>query len=290
MAPPISPSATKRLLAFAALLLCALCVVFPAPWHDALRGTAHALASPALHHLAKANSSLGGLLHRIRSLWHTTEEIARLKDENQALREELARLTNEMHSAAVRLRSFTAFEDFRQTLPAQPIRILSATVVAADTSPWRHSLVVDRGSADGVRIGTPAVWGTSIVGTVIALRPKAATVRLLSDPRAGITVRVARTGDVAVLRGTSGPDGLLELKWVHLHPVTIGDLIVTSGLDPLIPPGLVAGTVAQATHTKDHLFYSIRVRPLVALNRPTELLLVLYSLPDAEELLREHRP
>ncbi|MBM4033307.1 MAG: hypothetical protein FJ291_16200, partial [Planctomycetes bacterium] len=107
--------------------------------------------------------------------------------------------------------------------------------------------------------------------------------------RAGLKVRVARTGDVSVLRGTSDRDGSLQLKWLHLRPAVVGDLVVTAGLDPAIPPGLVAGRVVQAPETKEHLFYNVRVRPLIDLDRLTELLLVLYRAPDAEELLKEEQ-
>ena len=277
----------KRLLALAFLAACGFCVLSPRPWHDAVRGTAHSAAHTPLRVLAGGHASVGGLFRRLGDMWRATEEVGRLREENQALREALARLAAEAHDGAVRLRDFRVFDEFRHSLPRQPIQVVPATVLGADTSPWRQSLIVDCGSADGLRLGTPAVWGSSIVGTVVALRPHAATVRLLTDSRAGLKVRVARTGDVGVLRGTSERDGLLQLKWLHLHPASVGDLAVTSGLDPAVPPGLVAGQIVQAPQTKDHLFYDVRVRPLIDLGRLTEVLLIIYSAPDAEQLLEE---
>lgn len=272
------------------LAACAACVLWPRAWQDSVRAWAHGSAGPPLRALSGAQASLGGLVERLRRLWRATEEVARLREENRALREELGRLAAEGYDAAVRLRSLAAFEEYRQAMPSRALRAVPATVIAADTSPWRRSFVVDRGSADGVTPGAPAVWGTSIVGTVVAVRARAATVRLLTDSRAGLTVRVARTGDVGVLRGTSARDGLLQLKWVHLRPVAVGDLVVTSGTEPAVPPGLVAGRVVNAPQAKDHLFYDVRVRPLIDLDRTTELLLLVYGAEEAEELLREQRP
>lgn len=271
----------------ALLAACGLCVLSPRPWHDTVRGTAHWAAAPPLRVLAGAQASAGRLLSRLSELWGATEEVTRLREENQGLREALARLAAEAHDSAVRLRNFTAFEEFRQAAPTLPLRVVHATVLAADTSPWRQSVVVDRGSNDGLRLGTPAAWGASIVGTVVALRPNAATVRLLTDSRAGLKVSVARTGDVGVLRGASGRDGLLTLKWLHLNPAAVGDLVVTSRLDPAVPPGLVAGRVVHAPPAKDHLFYDVKVRPLIDLDRLSEVLMVIYSAPDAEALLEE---
>ena len=285
----MSPSLRNRVLALALLAGCAFCVVSPNPWHDAVRGTVHTAAAPPLRLLAGTQTSLGRLFGRLSGMWRATEEVERLREENQALREALARLAVEAHDSAVRLRDFRGFDAFRHTLPNHPLQIVPATVLGADTSPWRHSLIVDRGSAHGLRLGTPAVWGSSIVGIVVAVRAQAATVRLLTDSRAGIKVRVARTGDVGVLRGDSDREGLLQLKWLHLRPAALGDLVVTAGLDPAIPPGLVAGRVVQAPETKDHLFYDVRVRPLLDLDRLSELLLILYKAPDAEELLQEEQ-
>lgn len=245
------------------------------------------MAVPPLRILSGATASAQALFSRLASLWRATEEVERLREENRALREAMAFAAAEAHDATVRLHNLRGFEEFRQGLPAHPLQIVPATVVAADPSPWRHSLIVDKGSAHGLRPGTPAVWGSSIIGRVAAVQPRAATIRLLTDSLAGLKVRVARTGDVGVLRGTSDRDGLLQLKWLYLHPVATGDLVVTSGMDPTVPAGLVAGRVVQAPAAKDHLFYDVKVRPLIDLNRLSEVLLVLYRLPDAERLLEE---
>ena len=290
MASPISPSTRTRLVTLVILLACALCIAFPRPWQGAVRGTAHRVAHPPQALLAGLHGSIREAWDRLAVLWRSTEELERLREENRALREALARLQAEAHEASVRLRDFTAFERFRQASLSRPARIVPANVVGVDTSAWRHSVVIDRGSADGLRLGTPAVWGNSIVGTVVALRPAAATVRLLNDSLAGLKVRVASTGDVGLLHGDAATDGLLRLKWLSLRPASAGDLVVTSGLDPAIPPGFVAGQVVQAPTQRNYLFYDVRVRPLIDLDRLAELLLVIQEPGDAESLLEPPPP
>ncbi len=308
------------MLALCLLAACAFCLLRPRPWQEDVRGGAHTLARPPLGLLAGSAASLRGLLDRLARVWRATEEVERLREENRALRETLALREAEAHDATVRVQDLAGFEKFRQTMPAQPIRLVSARVVAADTSPWRHSVILDRGSADGIAIGTPAVCGNSIVGTVVNVRPRAATLRLLSDARAGLKVRIARTGDVGALRGMSARDALLplpldevvdagrvrhtapdsgrkglpklkwfQLKWVHLNRPALGDKVVTASLDPAIPPGLVAGEVVLVSEAKDHLFYHVWVRPLVDFSRLNEVLLVVYRAPDAAELLEEEK-
>ena len=287
MALPIAPATRNRLLAIGIIGFCAVCVAVPRPWHGSARGIALGAARPPHRALAAVHDGLRRAIGRCRALWADADELQRLRDENHALREALARQADQTRSARGQLRNLEGFQTFRTQSPIRTLTALPAAVVAADASPWRHHLIVNRGSVDGVRAGAAAVWGNSIVGTVVDVRRRAATVRLLSDSRAGITVRVARTGDVGLLRGASRPDGTLDLKWIHLQPIHDGDTIITAGIDPVIPPGLIAGRIVQASATRQPLFYQASVRPLLDLDRLTDLLLVAYS-PDAiDDLLRE---
>ncbi len=292
---PLSTATRHRLVATLVLAGCAVGVSFPSPWQASVRGSLRSAAKPPLAVFAAGHNALAGLLDRLSRVGSTGAEVERLREENRALREALARQADDERHLQAAEADLVGFARFRSAATARSIRVVQANVLAADASPWRHSLIVDRGSDHGLRLGMPAVWGNSIVGTVVALRPAAATVRLLTDSRFGLTVRVVRQGDpaqgdVGVLRGTSAPDGQLVLKWIHLRPVEPGDLVVTSGLDPMVPPGLVAGEVASASATRQPLFYDVTVRPLRDLDRLTELLLVLYDAEDAEELLKQEEP
>jgi len=292
MALPFNPPVRNRLLALALLAFSAFCVAYPRPWHSSVRGTVHAAALPPQAAFATAHDAFRTALDRIANLWHAAERIEHLEHENRTLRETIARWTDEAHIANRRLRNFKGFEEFRHAALSRPVRVLPANVVGADPSPWRHNIIVDRGSTHGLRIGSPAVWGNSIVGTVVALRPTAASVRLLNDPLAGLKVRIARTGYVGLLRGTTASDAHLQLKWLTLdeQPTLKGDLVVTSELDPNTPPGLCAGAVSSVSKTRRHLFYDIKVRPLLDLDRLTEVLLVLYSADDIDDLRGPENP
>jgi rod shape-determining protein MreC len=287
MALALSSTAGKRLLAAAVLLACTLCVAAPRPWQEGVRGAAQAFARPPQRILADAHNGLSRFLGRIGELWSATDEVERLRQENQELREALARATDEAYQANVRLRSFSLFGEFRQEAPEARFRTLPASVLGVDASPWRRTIVVDRGSADGVREGTPAVWGKSIVGLVVAVRGSAARVRLLHDGLAGLKVRIAGTDYIGLLRGDGGRDGVLRLKWLHLYRPKPGDQVITSGQDVVIPRGLVAGQIVEVSEARDHLFYDVKVRPLIDLDRLTEVLLVVCPPSDAEELLSE---
>ncbi len=280
----MDPATRNRILAVLALAACALSLGRSGPWQQEVRGVALAPALAPLSLLARVRNALRGAADRLAALWESGDELARLRKEGRALRETIARLQSQLRRTEVRLRDFAAFERFRAKLPERTLRVVPADVVAVDPSPWRHEVIVNRGSNHGAAPGTPAVWGGSIVGLVVAVRPTAARVRLLNDPLAGLKVRIARTGDVGLLRGTGSPEGLLRVEWLHLNPPRAGDYLVTAGIDPAVPPGLLAAEVVRASGGKKHLFYEVSARPLIELDRLSELLLVVFVPGDVEAL------
>ena len=68
-------------------------------------------------------------------------------------------------------------------------------------------------------------------------------------------------------------------------PPEAGARVVTSGLDPAIPPGLPAGWIVEVSTRRQPLFYDIKVRPDIDLDRLTEILLLVHPHDDVSELL-----
>ncbi len=285
MALPISTDTRRRIAAIALLALCAVSVAAPRPWHSRARGLALGAARPPHRALAAAHNGLRRALDRFALLWRSADQLRTLRDENRALREALARQADQTRRTRQQLRSLQAFQTFRASSPVRTLAALPARVLAADPSPWRHHLIVDRGSADGARLGAAAVSGHTIVGTVVDIRPHAATVRLLTDAAGGLAVRVAHTGHTGFLQGTGQRRGPLRLKWVALRPPQQGDMLVTAELDPIIPPGLVAGRVLQTATDVRPIVYEAPVAPLLTPDQLTELLLVTYTPDDVDDLL-----
>jgi rod shape-determining protein MreC len=287
MLTSIPPETRNRLLAVAALGLCAFSVARPGPWQDVVRGAAHGIARPALIVFASAHDGLQLGFGRVAALLEEADAIRRLREENRALREALAGQTDRARQLSGQLRSYGLFSEFTEARLDRPLRVIPANVLAADTSTWRHSLIISQGSDDGVRLGAPVVWGNSIAGAIVSVRPRAATVRLLTDARAGLMVRIDRTGAVGILTGTASSDGLLDLDWLDSEPAVKDDMVITSGQNPAIPSGFVAGTVVEASSEKTPQFYRVKVRPLLKLASLSEVLVAVYVADDVEALAEE---
>jgi rod shape-determining protein MreC len=119
---------------------------------------------------------------------------------------------------------------------------IGASVVTAQLGGQSRIVVVDRGSADGVRTDMAVVaWGGA-VGRVVSVDRDYARVRLLSDPSSGAAGVVARSRAEGMIVGR-GSDALEMIYVPKYADVVTGDRVITSGLDGVFPRGLGIGRV-----------------------------------------------
>lgn len=201
------------------------------------RWLADALA-PAQGLLARAARRLGEGVGLIG-------ELARLRRENQALRQQLQALQLQLQLLG---RAAVENDQLRAALrlPSVPgWRPLPAEVIQRQPSRWYAQVVVNRGEGDGVAIDAPVVASSGVVGNVVSLTGRTATVRLLTDVQASVGGLVTRTRDLVLVQGT-GEGARLHVKSLSDQAsFAPGDLVVTSGLGGVYPRGLVVGTIRE---------------------------------------------
>ncbi|ELV8654254.1 rod shape-determining protein MreC [Vibrio vulnificus] len=149
-----------------------------------------------------------------------------------------------------------------------------AEVMAVDTSPYRHQVVIDKGRIDGVYIGQPVINEKGIVGQITFVAAHNSRVLLLSDAKNAIPVQVVRN-DIRVI--ASGNGDIDEIQLEHIPTSTdiqVEDLLVTSGLGGLYPEGYPVAYVTSVEHDTRREFAAIKAKPVVEFDRLRYLLLV----------------
>jgi rod shape-determining protein MreC len=199
-----------------------------------------------------------------RSLRHENEKLHRQILQQQANLQRLDTLTEENR----RLRAL--FEGAE--VLAFDYRF--AELVRVDLDPFSHKVLIDRGSVDGVVTGQAVIDGAGVMGQVEDVHLHYATVRLISDPNHALPVQINRTGLRTVAFG-SGETGTLKLPNVpRLADVREGDLVVTSGLGDRFPGGYPVARVTRIDREQGQTFIMVEARPLAALDRGREVLLI----------------
>ncbi|MGB5131588.1 MAG: rod shape-determining protein MreC [Steroidobacteraceae bacterium] len=156
-------------------------------------------------------------------------------------------------------------------------RTLVAEIVRVDLDPFRQRVLVDKGSLAGVFRGQAALDANGIYGQVTRVGPLSAEVILISDPEHAIPVQVNRTGARTIALGT-GRSGQLSLPYLPQNSdVQAGDLLVSSGLGGVYPPGYPVGKVTAVGRDPSQPLLSVAAEPLAALDRDPEILLVWFD-------------
>lgn len=147
-------------------------------------------------------------------------------------------------------------------------------VMAVDTSPYRHQVVIDKGHVDGVYVGQPVINEKGIVGQVTFVAAHNARVLLLTDAKNAIPVQVIRN-DIRVIASGNGEMDEIQLEHIPTSTdIQVGDLLVTSGLGGIYPEGYPVANVTTVDLDTHQEFASIKADPVVEFDRLRYLLLI----------------
>ncbi len=224
----------------------------------------------------------------LRDYLTAPQDIAALRQRNQELEAEVARLQTEVVALQQQLAEaeiLAALLDFARSHITSQYK--AARVIGRDPSPFLHYLILNRGSDDGIRPGMPVVSSEGLVGYVDAVIPRAARVRLITDPGSRVDVRIRPSNVDAVLQGSL--TGELTLNMVPLNAkVEPGNLVMTSGLGGRFPPDILIGQVVSTRKLAYALFQEAAVQPVVDFNRLDIVLVIVDFQPvDITPLLEQ---
>ena len=206
------------------------------------------------------------------------ERLSDLKAENERLVARNAEL-EEAEQTAHRLESLLGLQSLYN------LKSTGARIISGSTDSWSSTVVIDKGSAAGIKVGMPVADANGAIGQVVRCGSTSATVRLITDENSSISVMVQSSRAQGVLRGSV--DGTLQLTLVRTDQmVEVGDTVVTSGLGGVFPKGLPVGTVLSVERTSGSLYYQIEVEPL-STTESFEEVLVITSLTEDQKATAE---
>lgn len=127
----------------------------------------------------------------------------------------------------------------------------------------QRNLMVNKGRGSGIRLDSPVVSATGIVGKVISVSDTYSLILPFSNPLFQIPVMDKSTSVQGILQ--SHVSGSTSMNMIKLgSQISVGDTIVTSNLSTLFPKGYPVGTISRIQESTDNLFISARVEPFTA--------------------------
>lgn len=148
--------------------------------------------------------------------------------------------------------------------PSLQVKSRAAEVLYEATDPYSRKLFIDIGTTQGVALGSPVINDAGVLGQVTRVYPLSSEVTLLTDKEAAIPVLNTRTQQrSAAFGGLAGESDGMELRFLAGNAdVQPGDLLTTSGVDGVYPPGLGVARVTKVDRKVDSGFARIALQPL----------------------------
>ena len=191
-----------------------------------------------------------------------------LKAENRRLRARLDQMRSKDVLAEETDRELQQLKLNEHLEFAAQIPAIAAQVVKTSPSNFQLAVEIDAGSAKGVAVGMPVVTGAGLVGKVIRVSSRRATVLLLTDRDFNVGVRLTSSQDTGAAKG-NGPGKPLTIDLLYNSTVIkSNEVVVTSGLQGAVFPGAIpVGRVRTAKAVPSSLQQDVTMEPVVDLQR-----------------------
>ncbi len=216
---------------------------------DVVRRASDATLGPVQRAIGGAVNGAAGAL----GLGTDTDEVRRLRDDNDRLRAELAQ-TDALRTQVREWNSLLALKD------AADLSVVPARVVAFGSSlGFERTATIDAGARDGIKPGQTVVTGKGLVGRTKRVADTTSVIVLLTDRDVSVGVRMARTGRLGLATG-DGASGLTYQLLGQNDRAEVGDAVVTSGSTTYVA-GLPVGRVSAIDNDPNALTRTGRLTP-----------------------------
>lgn len=243
-----------------ALLLLAAFVLITIHFREGSTGPLHTARSGIQTVLAPVGRVGYAVTSPVRSVgaWVSDFGVSRsdlqaLRQQNEEMRERLAAL-EEARQENERLRELVGFVEARE------LEAVGARVIGKPATLWEGVITIDRGTAEGVEVGMPVLAAQGLIGQIVEVTQHSSRVRLITDQRSGVAAMLQATRAEGIVSGSIEGDITLDFV-TRESTVTVGDVVLTSGIGGVYPKGLLIGEVADVQLNDADLFPRIRLRP-----------------------------
>jgi rod shape-determining protein MreC len=216
-------------------------------------------------------------------MYHGYLDMRRSVNENAQLHRKVAELTTEnlkLSQSAGDLRRLRSLLGYSEQFD---MPTTMATAIMLDTSGRFKSIIIDRGSDNGIEVNDAVVNANGLIGRVVLTTKDMSKVQLLTDNNCSVGSLVDRTRRQGVVRG-DGAYGAQMYDIPSLADIQSGDQVLTAGIDGIYPKGIPVGTIVKAEKGAD-LFKTIALKPAVDFGSIEEVI-VLHTRKIPQQVVR----
>ena len=252
-------------------------------------------------HLQTVRRILSAAVHPLRLVIDAPFSLGHWLGDNIASRDELKNENRQLQAQnlmqSVRLQRQVALEAENARLRALldstakvSGRVLIGEIMSIDMNPFRHRITINKGSRDGLYVGQALIDADGIVGQVVRDQFFSAEALLITDVDHALPVEIVRNRLRTIAVGTGDLERLSLPFLARNADIADGDILVTSGLGGTFPPGYPVGVINDISGATGEPFLTVSAKPVAALNRIREVLLIWPEPAAAQRAAGDDQP
>ncbi len=149
-----------------------------------------------------------------------------------------------------------------------------AEIIGVDPDPFHHEVILNLGSAAGIKVGQPILETHGLLGQITSVSPSVSRALLISDANHAIPVQVNRNGVRAIAVGSGHLDKLYLAYLPETADIRVNDVLVSSGLGGRFPFGYPVARVTLVKHNTGAPFAVVEAKPAASLGQVRYVLVV----------------
>ena len=204
-------------------------------------------------------SSANRLVAGIEAIQTNIVEYFRLRKDNQVLAEENAYLKTQLMLLANQ-EEVTLERDSQYIYSHLDWEYIPAKVIDISTHKQHNYLTINKGARDSIQLDMGVVCQNGVIGIVSAVGEKYALVVPMIHTNMNLSCRLKKNDYIGRTQWMGRNHREVKLEDISRHiSVELGDTIITSGLTPVFPQGLMVGTVISSDLNEGDNYHNIQV-------------------------------
>ena len=196
-----------------------------------------------------------------------------VKEENKELKEKIEIAYRENAILKEKLITYDRLTKLLELKESFSYEMISSLVIGREPGNWFNSIIIDKGTVDGVKKNMAVATYRGLVGKVVSVDSNTAKVLLILDQRSAVGGMIQRSRDIGVVKGSESNYCYMEYL-SHDADIKINDIVITSGLGSVFPKGIVIGKIAGIKKESHDLFQIVIIRPEVDFTKLEEVFVV----------------
>ena len=206
-------------------------------------------------------------------------QIRTLLDENAALKEQVAALTEEntlLQQDKYELNTLRSLMDLSEQYSEYPKE--GARIISRDSGNWYSSFIIDKGYEDGIGVDMNVIAGGGLVGRITSVGPNWARVTAIISDNSNVSGMTLSTQDNLIVSGDlqQMADGCITFSQLvdSQNMVKEGDKVVTSDISDKYLPNILIGYISKIDKDSNNLTKSGLIIPAVDVEHLGEVLVI----------------